>query len=206
MTGTATYVDGDVPADPHRRRRNAISAVAPPPLRVDSTRFRVGTTSQEHLLLAPALAVLRERGITPPAGLCTRDVAAAAATGTRVCFDPADAGGGGDDDDDGDGGGGDDDDDDGSEGVGGGDEKGMFIFYGFGWDMRLDAFKVYYMFHGLRTVPEDLRRGAGMTVRLYWWRRIRVCVRACVRYSNVLCVSTAWASTVRACVLVCVRA
>jgi len=115
---------------------NPIAAAAPTPLRVDSARFRVGTTSQEHLLLGPALNVLAERGITPPADLCTRDVAASEETGVPVCSSEEAA-----------------------------THGGAFIFYGFGWDMAADAFKVYYMFHGLSSVPTELLRAAGIDVR-----------------------------------------
>ena len=145
-------VDGDETADHSQRRRNVIAAAAPPPLRVDSARFRVGTTSQEHLLLPYALAVLRERNISPPKGLCTRDNAAANLTGVRLCTDEEP--------------GAQEESRPSKKNEAHAEDVGLFIFYGFGWDMGVDAFKVYYMFHGLHSVPESLRRNAGINVRI----------------------------------------
>jgi len=124
---------------PDARNRHAKSIDPAPKLKVDSSRFRVGTTSQEHILLPFALAVLAERNIQPPEGLCTRDQSASLSTGLRVCYEGADHPTA--------------------------NSSGAFIFYGFGWDMAIDAFKVYYMFHGLDTVPQPLREKVGLTVR-----------------------------------------
>ena len=124
---------------PDARNRHAKSIDPAPTLKVDSSRFRVGTTSQEHILLPFALAVLAERNIQPPEGLCTRDQNASLSTGLRVCYEGADRPTT--------------------------NSTGAFIFYGFGWDMAIDAFKVYYMFHGLDTVPQPLREKVGLNVR-----------------------------------------